>query len=203
MKLYDSRLAPNPRRVRIFLAEKGIEIPVIGVDLAKMEQKTPEFTARNPVQRIPALELDNGHIISESVAICRYFEEIQPNPPLMGVGAEGKATVEMWQRRVEFHFFLHVGMAFRHSHPAMAQMENPQFPEFGAANKPKVLEFLEILDKELGHRAFVAGDTFSIADITALVAVDFMRTARIPRPEHLNNLARWYGEVSTRPSASA
>jgi glutathione S-transferase len=121
----------------------------------------------------------------------------------MGADAKSKALVEMWQRRVELHFLMPVAMAFRHTHPAMAQMENPQFPEFGEANKPRVGEFLQHLDAELGKHRYVAGDTFTIADITALVAYDFMRPARIPRSEDLKNVARWYGEVSSRPSAKA
>jgi glutathione S-transferase len=204
MKLYDTRTAPNPRRVRVFLAEKGIEIPdVQQIDLGKLEQKGEEFTRINPVQRTPALELDDGTVLTESVAICRYFEELQPSPPLMGADAKSKALVEMWQRRVELHFLMPVAMAFRHTHPAMAQMENPQFPEFGEANKPRVGEFLQHFDAELGKHRYVAGDTFTIADITALVAYDFMRPARIPRSEDLKNVARWYGEVSSRPSAKA
>jgi glutathione S-transferase len=204
MKLYDTRTAPNPRRVRVFLAEKGIEIPdVQQIDLGKLEQKGEEFSRINPVQRTPALELDDGTVLTESIAICRYFEELQPTPPLMGTDAKSKALVEMWQRRIELHFLMPVAMAFRHTHPAMAQMENPQFPEFGETNKPRVIEFLQHLDGELGKRRYIAGETFTIADITALVACDFMRPARIPRSEDLKNVTRWYGEVSTRPSAKA
>ncbi|GAC1330083.1 MAG: glutathione S-transferase [Beijerinckiaceae bacterium] len=203
MKLYDTRTAPNPRRVRIFLAEKGIDIPSVQIDLGKLEQRGPEYTAINPVQRTPALALDDGTVLTESVAICRYFEEMRPEPPLMGTDAKSKALTEMWQRRIELHFLLPVALAFRHTHPAMAQMENPQFRDFGEANKPRVLEFLQHLDGELEKRRYVAGETFTIADITALVACDFMRPARIPRPEDLKHLTRWYGEVSSRPSAKA
>ena len=132
MKLYDTRTAPNPRRVRVFLAEKGIEIPQVQqIDLGKLEQKGEEFTRINPVQRTPALELDDGTVLTESVATCRFFEELHPEPPLMGSDAKSKAVVEMWQRRLELHLLMPVAMAFRHIHPAMAQMENPQFPEFG------------------------------------------------------------------------
>jgi len=118
MKLYDTRTAPNPRRVRVFLAEKGIEIPdVQQIDLGRLEQKGEEFSRINPVQRTPALELDDGTILTESIAICRYFEELQPSPPLMGTDAKSKALVEMWQRRIELHFLMPVAMAFRHTHP--------------------------------------------------------------------------------------
>jgi glutathione S-transferase len=203
MKLYDSPVAPNPRRVRIFLAEKGIEIPKVSVDLAKLEQKTPAYKAVNPLQRIPALELDSGEIISETIAICRYFEEIQPDPQLFGRDALEKARVEMWQRRAELDFFFPIALAFRHSHPAMIEMEKPQIPQLVELNRPKALAFARLLDSELANRRFLAGDQFSIADITALVAADFARPARIAFPGDLVHFARWKDEVSARPSAKA
>jgi glutathione S-transferase len=203
MKLYDSPVAPNPRRVRIFLAEKGIELPKVSVDLAKLEQKTADYKAINPLQRIPALELDSGEIISETIAICRYFEEIQPDPPLFGRDALEKARVEMWQRRAELDFFFPIALAFRHSHPAMIEMEKPQIPQLVELNRPKALAFARLLDSELANRRFLAGDHYSIADITALVAADFARPARIAFPDDLVHLARWKEEVSARPSAKA
>ncbi|HKG76779.1 MAG TPA: glutathione S-transferase C-terminal domain-containing protein, partial [Beijerinckiaceae bacterium] len=138
---------------------------------------------------------------AESIAICRYFEELQPDPPLFGVGALGKALVEMWQRRIEFGLLGTVAAVFRHLHPAMAQMETPQVAEWGEANKPKVVEFLRILDAHLANGRFVCGDAFTVADITGLVAVDFMKPARIPLPEELEHVRRWHGQVSQRPSA--
>ena len=203
MKFYDTKHGPNPRRVRIFLAEKGIEVPSVEVDLGKMEQKSADYSKINPLQRTPALVLDDGTVITESVAICRYFEELHPTPPLFGEGAVGKALVEMWQRRSELSFLLPTAMAFRHSHPAMAAMEVPQIPLVAETNKPRVTDYLEFLDKELGTREFMAGDNFTIADITALVAADFLRVARIKPGEHLANYARWYKTVSSRPSAAA
>ena len=203
MKLYDTRLAPNPRRVRVFLAEKGIVVPSEQVDLGKLEQKGEDYSRINPFQRTPTLVLDDGTVISESVAICLYFEALQPDPPLFGEGPLGRAMVEMWQRRAEFHLLLPVAMAFRHSHPAMSEMEKPQFPDFAAANRPRAVEALRVLDQELATRAFVAGDSYSIADITAMIAVDFMRPAKIEMPDDLPNLARWHKEVSSRPSAKA
>ena len=203
MKFYDTKLAPNPRRVRIFLAEKGIEVPSVNIDLAKAEQKSDDYATINPLQRTPALVLDDGTVLTESVAICRYFEETNPTPPLFGVGAVGKALVEMWQRRCELTFMLPTAMTFRHSHPAMAEMEKPQIPLVAETNRPRVLDFLTILDDALGKREFVAGDTFTIADITALVASDFMRPARIQAPESLTHFARWYKAVAARPSAKA
>jgi glutathione S-transferase len=142
-------------------------------------------------------------VIAESIAICRYFEEVQPDPPLFGIGAVGKALVEMWQRRIEFGLLLAVAAAFRHLHPAMAQMEVPQVTAWGEANKPKAIEFLQVLDGQLADRQFVCGDAFTVADITGLVAVDFMRPAKITLPEELANVRRWHSVVSERSSARA
>ena len=202
-KILETKTAPNPRRVRIFLAEKGIEVPYEDLDLMKGALKTPEFTKINPFQRVPVLILDDGTAISETVAICRYAEEIKPDPPLFGKGALGKAQVEMWNRRVELGLLASVAQAFRHLHPAMAQLEVPQVKEWGEANKPKALEVLAFVDQELSHRPYIAGNDYSVADITALVAIDFMRVARIQRSPDLKNLDRWYNEVSARPSTKA
>jgi glutathione S-transferase len=203
MKLYDGGRAPNPRRVRIFLAEKGIAVPTEQIDLGALQHKSDAYRAINPVQRVPALELDDGTVIGESIAICRYFEALQPEPPLFGRDPKERAVVEMWERRVEFHFLTPVSNVFRHLHPAMSQMEVPQVADYGEASKPKVFEFLEILDRELAGRPFVAGDRFSVADNTALVTVDFMKPVKLALPEHLRQVRRWYGDVSARPSAKA
>ncbi len=203
MKLYDGGKAPNPRRVRVFLAEKGIEIPLMPVDMAAFEHRSGAVAARNPLLRLPVLELDDGAVICEWVAICRYFEELQPEPALLGQGALGKAMVEMWQRRIEFHLFNPVAQAFRHLHPAMKEWEIPQIAEWGEANKPKAIEFLHILDHELASREFAAGDEFTIADITGMIAIDFMKPARIQVPGELSNVLRWHRAISSRPSASA
>lgn len=203
MKLYDSRVAPNPRRVRIFLAEKGISVPTEQVDLGRLEQRSEAFSRVNPLQRTPALVLDDGTVLTESIAICRYFEELQPDPPLFGVDALSKAQVEMWQRRVEFGLLQTVAGVFRHTHPAMREMEVPQIPAWAEAQRPRALAFLALLDAELAGRPFIAGDRFSVADITALVAVDFLKPARIVAPPELTHLAHWRAEVSARPSAAA
>jgi glutathione S-transferase len=203
MKILETRTAPNPRRVRIFLAEKGIEVPSEEMDLMKGALKTPDFTEKNWFQRVPVLLLDDGTAISETVAICRYFEEMKPEPPLFGTGALGRAKVEMWNRRMELGLFFSVAQAFRHLHPAMAHLEVPQVSAWGEANKPRALDILGFMDRELAGRRHIAGDAFSIADITALVAVDFMKPARIQRPAELKNLERWYAEVSSRPSVKA
>ena len=202
MKILQTKTAPNPRRVRVFLAEKGIEVPYEEVDIIK-GLKTPEYTKVNPFQRVPVLVLDDGTPISETMAICRYFEETKPEPALFGKGARQRAIVEMWNRRMELGLLACVAQAFRHLHPAAAQLEVPQVPAWGEANKPRALEILGFLDGELARRPFIAGDEFSVADITALVAVDFMKPARIQRPPELKHLERWHQEVSARPSAKA
>jgi glutathione S-transferase len=203
MKILQTRAAPNPRRVRLFLAEKGITVPFEELDLMKGELKTAEFTKLNPFQRVPVLILDDGTAIAETVAICRYFEETNPSPSLFGTGALERAQVEMWNRRVELGLLLSVAQAFRHLHPAMAHLEVPQVAAWGEANKPRALEILGIMDEELAKKRFIAGANYSIADITALVAVDFMKPARIERPKGLQHVARWHEEVSARPSAKA
>lgn len=202
MKLYDGGRAPNPRRVQIFLAEKGIELPTVQIDINKLEQYSEEFVRLNPIKRVPVLVLEDGTAIAETVAICRYFEEIQPDPPLMGVDAKDKAIVEMWQRRVELGFLMPVAFAFRHLHPGAVHLENPQVAEWGKVNQPRAREFMEMLDLELTDRQFVAGERFTIADITALISYQFLKPGRIPYPEDLPNIQRWYGEVSARPSAA-
>jgi glutathione S-transferase len=178
-------------------------VPRVPIDINKMEHKTPAFTALNPLQRTPVLQLDDGTVITESIAICRYFEELQPDPPLFGLGALGKAVVEMWHRRIEFGLLGTVAGAFRHLHPAMAQMEVPQVPEWGEANKSRAIEFLRVLDVHLADSRFACGEEFTVADITGLVAVDFMKPARIALPEKFENVRRWHGQVSHRASARA
>lgn len=203
MKLYDNRVAPNPRRVRIFLAEKGMSLPCEEVDLGKLAHKAGAFTAVNPFQRVPALALDDGTIICESIAICRYIEWLKPEPVLFGRAGLEAALVEMWERRIEHYLFAPVTHVFRHLHPAMKSLEVPQVPAWGEANKARVFEALGLIDRELAGRPFIAGDAFTVADITGLVAVDWMKPARLAVPEELGNLRRWYAAVSARPSASA
>lgn len=203
MKLYDGGKAPNPRRVRIFLAEKGVDVPLVPVDMGALGHKSDEVTKRNPLQRLPVLELGDGTAISESVAICRYFEALYPVPNLMGRTPLEVATIEMWERRCEHHFLAPVAQAFRHTHPAMATWEVPQVAEWGEANKPKALAFIRLLDGELANREFIAGDHYSIADTTATVATDFMKPARIAIPEDVPNFKRWYEAMKARPSYGA
>lgn len=203
MELYDQPRAPNPRRVNIFLAEKRINVPTRELNIPAKEHLTEEVRALNPVQTLPILVLDDGTAISESIAICRYFEELHPEPPLMGTTPQEKATIEMWQRRMELNLINPIASVFRHSHPAMAELEVPQIKEWSEANRPRVLKGLEMLNVQLAKNQYVAGDRYSIADITALVGVDFAKMGRIEVPENLRNLARWRTEVSARPSAKA
>jgi glutathione S-transferase len=203
MKLYEDQRAPNPRRVRIFLAEKGIEVPRQQVDIMAEEHKAPAIEKLNPFTRLPILELDDGRVICESLAICRYFEAIQPEPRLFGTDAVDQAMVEMWQRRAEQVLFMPVSYAFRHSHPRMAKLEVPQVKDWAEANLARIPKMLDYFDGELGQRPYMAGDRFSVADITALCAIDFMKVVQLSLGEEHANLRRWHGEVSGRPSASA
>lgn len=203
MKLYNSNLAPNPRRVRVFLAEKGVKIPRVEVDLGKLEHKGPEFTALNPFQTIPILELDDGTRIAESMAICRYIEALWPEPNLFGEDPLERATIEMWQRQLEMRLFLPIAQVLRHTHPRMAEMEVPQVPDWAAANRPRALQAMAIVDEALGERPFIAGERFTVADITGLVALDFAKPARIAIPEELVHLNRWHAALRARPSAAA
>jgi glutathione S-transferase len=202
VKLYDSTLAPNPRRVRIFLAEKRIEVPTVQLDIGKAENRTPPYLARNPLGGLPFLELDDGTVIAESVAICRYFEEIQPEPPLLGTGAVDRALVEMWQRRMELELFRHVTGCFQNTH-AFFKGRIQQVPEYGEVCRAAGRRRLAWLDEDLGARPFIAGDRYTIADITALVAIDFGRVVDIRIGPEQKNLARWHEAVSGRPSAKA
>ncbi len=203
MKLFDGGKAPNPRRVDVFLKEKGIEIERVPVDMGALEHKSEMVTALNPLQQLPVLELEDGTTICESVAICRYIEELYPEPNLFGENAIERAKVEMWNRRVELRFLSAVAAAFRHIHPAMKEWEVPQLPEWGEINKPKAVAFLELLDTELKNRDYVAGDRFTIADITMAIAFDFMKPARIKCPPELENVLAWHARVSARPSMGA
>ena len=202
MKLYTSRLAPNPRRVAIFLAEKGIDIPTVEVDLAKKENLLPEFLSRNPLGRVPVLEFDDGSYLTESVAICRYFEATNPEPALFGTGARAQADVEMWNRRMEFEVLANVTGCFRHSHPYW-QGRIEQVADYGDLCRRTLEERMAWLDGEIADRPFIAGERFTVADITAVTGFDLGRVAKIRIPETLTNLTAWYGRVSERPSVAA
>jgi len=203
MKIIQTETAPNPRRVRIFLAEKGISVAFEERDLMNKELKSEDFTKLNPMQRVPVLVLDDGTVIAETIAICRYFEVLHPEPSLFGRSAVEQATIEMWQRRVELGLFFHIAQVIRHLNPKMGHLEVPQVTSWGEANKPKVTEALDRLDKQLAANRFIAGDNYSIADITALVAVDFMKPAKLQVSQEHGHVLRWHKEVSARSSALA
>ena len=202
MKLHEFTQAPNPRRVRIFLAEKGIQVPLVQVNLAAGEHLQPAFLAKNPMGRVPVLELDDGNYLAESVAICRYFETQKPEPRLMGVDARDAAFVEMWNRRMEFEIFSMTAQCFRNT-SEFFKGRIPQVPEWGAICKEAALKRMEWLDKELANRPYIAGERYTIADITALVGIDFGRLTAINIAPEQKNLTRWYESVSSRPSAKA
>jgi glutathione S-transferase len=202
VKLLDYAMAPNPRRVRIFLAEKGVEVPTETVDITKAENRAPAFLAKNPFGGVPALELDDGTCIAESVAICRYFEELHPEPPLFGTDAKDRALVEMWNRRMEIEVFMPITQVFRNGHEFFkGRIE--QVPEYGEVCRRAAAKRLGWLDGELAGRDFVAGDRFTIADITAMVGIDFGRVSDIRIAPDQKNLTRWHEAVSSRPSAKA
>jgi glutathione S-transferase len=202
VKLYDSKMAPNPRRVRIFLAEKGVEVPTVQVDIGKAENRQPAYLAKNPMGGVPILELDDGTVIAESVAICRYFEETHPEPPLLGTDAKDRALVEMWQRRMELEIALPIMQCFRNTHDVF-KGRIPQVPEYGEVMRESAGKRLAWLDGVLAEREFVAGERFTIADITALIGIDFGRVTGIRIQPDQKHLQRWHEAVSARPSAKA
>ena len=203
MKLFDGGMAPNPRRVRIYLAEKGIEVPIESIDMAALEHRSEKIASRNKLERLPLIELDDGTILTESIAICRYFEELHPEPPLFGTTPLERAQVEMWQRRVELHFLFPVAQVFRHTHPAMVEWEKPQVPEWAEANRGRVGEFIQLLDEHLEGRDFMITDRFTVADITAMVASSFMKPAKLDVPDDVPHYTRYIDAMKARPSYRA
>lgn len=206
MLLYDSTAAPNPRRVRVFLAEKGIDVPMRQVDMRKGEHKSPEFLRKNPSGKIPVLELDDGTCIGESVAICRYFEAVQPEPNLFGRTPVELGRIEMTNRQLELELLSQVGTSWVNG-PVVAQIAAGRFtqiPEAKTQSDAAVHRFYKRLDRELAGREFMAGARYTIADITALCVIDFAASlVGLPPDPELANLARWRAAVSARPSAAA
>ncbi len=201
MKLYDGGRAPNPRRVQIFLKEKGVELPTQQLDLNSLEHRSAEMTAKNPTQTVPFLELEDGTVLSETIAICRYLEELHPTPSLFGETALERAQIEMWNRRAELGFMFRVAQSFRHLHPGAAVLEGEQIAAWGEKNKGLAIDYLSILDEQLSSNEFLAGDAFSVADITCLVGAQFFKPARIEVPEQgYDHFKRWFADVSSRPS---
>lgn len=202
MKLYNLKAAPNPRRVRIFLAEKGIAVPMVEIDLEKGENHTPEFLAKNPLGLLPVLELDDGTTLAESIAICRYFEELQPAPPLFGATPLERARIEMWNRRAELEVMLPLIDHFVHTH-AFWKGRRLQSPEVGRLARDTAQKRMAWLDSELADREFLSGERYSIADITLQCALLLGKNTGAPIPEALPNLTRWFAAVTTRPTARA
>jgi glutathione S-transferase len=209
MKLYDFAAAPSPRRVRIFLAEKGVSLPTVQVDLRSGEQLRPEFAKLNPWLTLPVIELDDGTTISEASACCRYLEEVYPEPPLLGRDAKEKALVAMWDHHCEVDGLLAVAEAFRNATKGMKGRALPgpvgyeQIPALAERGKARVGHFLEALNERLGESPFVAGPNYSVADITAFVSVEFAGWAKLNSAEGQTNLTRWLEEMRARPSAAA
>ena len=203
MLLYDSpNPAPNPRRVRIFAAEKGIELSSKEVSIPKREQKAPEYVAKNPRGQTPILELDDGTVIAESVAIMRYLEAEHPDPPLFGTTAREIAEIEMWNRRVEMILMPAIAAVWVHTHPFTAALPGRNV-EWGESNRPRVVEGMRFFDGSLEGREYLAGSAFSAADILLLTTVDFAKFIGLEMPSECANLLRWHERVSARPSASA
>jgi len=202
MKIYDTKTAPTPRRVRIFLAEKNIPMEYVQVDLQKGENLSKEMRAKNPIGKIPILELDDGTCISESDAICQYFEALQPEPYLFGETPLQKAQVSMWSRQVEFYLFMQIGMCFQHTTGYFKDRMNP-IKEYGVEAGINASKFLNVLNRQLETSEFIAGDAFSIADITTMCSIDFGRVVDVRIKEDHTALQEWYKRVSGRPSAKA
>jgi glutathione S-transferase len=203
MKLYGLKNAPNPRRVKIFLAEKKISLPVEELDIETRQHRTPEFLAKNSLGQLPVLELDDGTTLSESIAICRYFEETVPEPPLLGRSTLERAQVEMWNRRMELELLLPVIDVFVHTHPFWIG-KREQMPAWGETQRKHLVERMHWLDRELEGRRFIGIDRYNMADITAQVALLTARgVAKLPIPEDHRNLGRWWSDVTARPTARA
>ena len=202
MKIYEMKKAPNPRRVRMFMAEKGIldQAEFVEMDLQQGENLTPEFAQKNPMKKVPVLELDDGTCISETMAICRYFEELHPQPPLLGKDALDKAKVEQWLRWLELYFFMPTGMCFQHTSGVFKDRMTP-IPEWGEECRKGVEKFMHFLNKHLEGREFIVGDHFTAADINALCTVDFNKVNKIGIQPEQTNLQAWYDRISQRESA--
>ena len=209
MKFYDCATAPSPRRVRIFLAEKGITVPVVQVNLREGEHLQPAFRKINPEATVPALELDDGTVINDAVAICVYFEEVHPEPPLIGRTAGERAVTIAWNRRIERDGFYAAMEAFRNATPGLKGRAIPgpddyqQIPALAERGRARVGRFFAGMDAHLASREFVAGPCYSMADITAQITIEFAKWAKLPIPESCPHLARWFAAVSARPSAKA
>lgn len=203
MKLYgEDNPAPNPRRVRIFLAEKGVTLDQERVPLRERAHKASEFLEKNSLGQVPVLELDDGSFLSESVSICRYLESLYPEPPLFGVTGKEQATIDMWIRRIELQLMMPIAHIWRHSHPLTASLLT-QYKDFGESNRPHADRVYRWLDKDLVDRAYIAGDAYSMADIIAFTTIEFGQFIGVPIPEDCGRVAAWLDRVAKRPSSTA
>jgi glutathione S-transferase len=203
MKLFGERNpAPNPRRVRIFLAEKAIELPYEQVSIPKRAHKSPEFRTKNSLGQLPVLELDDGTTLSESVSICRYLEELHPTPSLFGETALERARIDMWIRRVEFVLMQPIAAVWVHTHPLTAGLGH-QFKDFGESRRELTHKAMDWFDRELAAHDYVAGPRYSMADIVALTSIDFAAFVGLAVPAACERLSAWHARVSARPSAKA
>jgi glutathione S-transferase len=203
MKIYDCSWAPNPRRLRMFLSEKGLVIPYEHVELARKENRTPEFLAINPAGTVPVLQLDDGSYLAETDAIARYLETLHPEPNLMGRDVSERAVIEMWERRMEFNLFWTIARAFYHLNPAAAGHVK-QIREYGDSQVAAAQEQLAWLNDQMRGKEFIAGPRFTIADITAFAGIEFgIAMAGIKLDPSLQELTRWHRAIASRPSTSA
>ena len=204
MLFYDSpNPAPNPRRVRIFMAEKHVRVPMAPVSITAGEHKGPDYLAINPHGQTPSLALDNGTVITESVAICRYLEALHPEPPLFGKGALNIAQVDMWTRRVELRLMTPLAMVWAHTHPFTARVVKPQYTEFGESQRPRVIGAMKEFDRALDGREWLDGERYTIADIVLLTTIDFATFVGVTMPDELAHLADWHARATARPSSQA
>lgn len=202
MKLYDNPFGSNPKRVRMYLAEKGLDIPTQLVDFQKEEHRTPEFRKINPMAALPVLELDDGTILTESMAICRYLEELHPEPPLMGTTPLERAQIEMWNRRMELDVTNYIPTILKHTNEFFKNALT-QVPEIAEASRIDMMKKLDWLNEELATRDYIAGNTFTIADISAYARFGMRKMAGVDFADHHTHLNAWWDRIAARPSAEA
>lgn len=204
MLFYDAaNPAPNPRRVRVYLAEKGLSVPTETVSIVAGEHRGAAFLKVNPLGQIPALAFDDGSVLTESIAICRYFEALHPEPPMFGAGARGVAEVDQWIRRVELRLMSPLAMVWAHTHPFTARVVKPRYTEFGESQRPRVVAAMREVDRALDGREWLDGKGYSMADIVLLTTIDFAAFVGVGVPDDMAALRGWHGRATARPSSAA